>query len=67
MFRFNFHDYSKCFTGTEFFIFIINIHDKLLEQKIKITFLMKQEKMLNNEVTIYTTIRWHNMQHEFGG
>jgi hypothetical protein len=55
------------FTGTELFLFVINIHDKLLKQKIKIACLIKQEKMLNIEVTIYTTIRWHDMQHEYGG
>jgi len=66
-FRLNFYDYCKCFTGTELFLFVIKFHDKLLEQKIKITCLIKQEKMLNIEVTIYTTIRWHAMQHEYGG
>jgi len=39
----------------------------LLEQNIKITRLMKQEKILNTEVNIYTSIRWHDMQHEYGG
>jgi hypothetical protein len=52
-FRFNFYDPCKCFTSTEFCLFIININDKVLEQKIKITFFMKQEKMLNIKVTIY--------------
>jgi hypothetical protein len=47
----------KCFTGTEFCLFIININDKLLEQKIKITLLMKHEKMPNIKVTIYRGMR----------
>ena len=64
--RLNFYQCWKCFTGTEL-LFVINIHGKWLEQNIKITCLMKQEKLLNTEVTIYTTIRWHDMQHEYEG
>lgn len=55
MFRLHYYDCSKCFTGTELFLFVIKIHNKLWEQKIKITKTGKNAENWGHHIHNYKT------------